>query len=71
MEIIQYEKELSREAFDLESNRLEYDPWLLDDHPLRSYPTECIPGLGGYLDESLGKRKKAFIRAGCLVLGCL
>ncbi|OJJ32384.1 hypothetical protein ASPWEDRAFT_175663 [Aspergillus wentii DTO 134E9] len=26
-----------------------YDPWLLEDHPLRSYPTECCPGLLMYL----------------------
>jgi len=71
MEAIQSEKELSKEALDLENNRFEYDPWLLDDHPLRSYPTECIPGLGAYLDESIGKRKKGFLRAGCLLLGCL
>ncbi|KAJ5319807.1 hypothetical protein PENANT_c026G04260 [Penicillium antarcticum] len=58
---------------DLESNKLEYDPWLLEDHPLRTYPTECIPGLSPYLSEiyqslSLGK---AFGRTAALVLGCL
>jgi hypothetical protein len=26
----------------------EYDPALLDDHPLRSYPRECCPGLQSY-----------------------
>ncbi|KAJ5325452.1 uncharacterized protein N7506_008554 [Penicillium brevicompactum] len=65
MESIQSEKDLP-ETFDLESNRYEYDPWLLDDHPLRSYPTECIPGLGAYLDETIGKRTKALLRAGSL-----
>ncbi|KAJ5780135.1 hypothetical protein N7457_005295 [Penicillium paradoxum] len=65
--------EVSKEALlDLESNtKIEYDPWLLDDHPLRSYPTECIPGLSAYLDESLGKRKAVFLRAGCLIIACL
>ncbi|KAJ5081858.1 hypothetical protein NUU61_010122 [Penicillium alfredii] len=52
----------------------EYDPWLLDDHPLRSYPTECIPGLLPFLGEwgqSLRKRWKAsLLRAGCLLLAC-
>ncbi|KAI2712139.1 hypothetical protein CBS147332_5775 [Penicillium roqueforti] len=66
--------ELSKDL-DLEANtRLEYDPWLLDDHPLRSYPTECIPGLSLYLDEyyeSIGKRRALLFRAGCLILGCL
>ncbi|CAG7983032.1 unnamed protein product [Penicillium salamii] len=71
MEAIQSEKEFSKEAIDLESSRYEYDPWLLDDHPLRSYPTECIPGLGAYLEESIGRRKKALLRAGCLLFGCL
>lgn len=65
----------SKETFDLESNtRFEYDPWLLDDHPLRSYPTECIPGLSLYLDEyyqSIGKRRAILFRAACLIFGCL
>ncbi|KAJ5342614.1 hypothetical protein N7541_011738 [Penicillium brevicompactum] len=65
MESIQSEKDVP-ETFDLECNRYEYDPWLLDDHPLRSYPTECIPGLGAYLDETIGKRTKALLRAGSL-----
>lgn len=67
--------EFPKETFVLESNtRFEYDPWLLDDHPLRSYPTECIPGLSPYLDEyyeSIGKRRAIFFRAACLILGCL
>jgi hypothetical protein len=53
----------------------EYDPWLLDDHPLRSHPTECIPGLGAFLSEwftSLQYRwKETLFRAGCLLLACL
>jgi hypothetical protein len=60
-------------TLDRESNKLEYDPWLLEDHPLRSYPTECIPGLSPYLYgvyQSLSLRK-AFVRAAALVLGCL
>lgn len=65
----------SKETLDLESNtRFEYDPWLLDDHPLRSHPTECIPGLSLYLDEyyeSIGKRRAILFRAACLILGCL
>lgn len=61
---------------DLESNtRYEYDPWLLDDHPLRSHPTECIPGLGSFLAEwlvSVQKRwKEILLRAMCLMLACL
>ncbi|KAJ5215683.1 uncharacterized protein N7498_002090 [Penicillium cinerascens] len=61
---------------DLESNtRYEYDPWLLDDHPLRSHPTECIPGLGSFLAEwlvSVQKRwKEILLRAMCLILTCL
>ncbi|KAJ6030826.1 uncharacterized protein N7446_000107 [Penicillium canescens] len=60
-------------TLDLESNKLEYDPWLLEDHPLRSHPTECIPGLSPYLYgiyQSLSL-SKAFVRAAALVLGCL
>ncbi|KAJ5173542.1 uncharacterized protein N7500_001473 [Penicillium coprophilum] len=70
-------KEFSKETLDLEANsqsRIEYDPWLLDDHPLRSHPTECIPGLSLYLDEyyeSIGKRKAILFCAGCIILGCL
>ncbi|KAJ5471711.1 hypothetical protein N7530_009068 [Penicillium desertorum] len=67
--------EFSKEALDLESDtRFEYDPWLLDDHPLRSYPTECVPGLSRYLHEyyeSIGKRRATLFRTGCLILGCL
>ena len=67
--------EFSKDTLDVEVNtRLEYDPWLLDDHPLRSYPTECIPGLSLYLDEyyeSFGKRRTLLFRAGCLILGCM
>ncbi|OQE34627.1 hypothetical protein PENCOP_c016G08608 [Penicillium coprophilum] len=69
--------EFPKETLDLEANtqsQFEYDPWLLDDHPLRSYPTECIPGLSLYLDayyESIGKRKAVLFRAGCIILGCL
>lgn len=71
MEAIQSEKDFSKETVETESIIYEYDPWLLDDHPLRSYPTECIPGLGMYLDESWGKRNKAFLRVGCALIGCL
>lgn len=57
------------------SVRYEYDPWLLDDHPLRSHPTECIPGLGQFVGEwltSLQLRwKETLIRAGCLLLACV
>ncbi|CAG8897061.1 unnamed protein product [Penicillium egyptiacum] len=64
-----------KEALELESDtRFEYDPWLLDDHPLRSHPTECIPGLSLYLHEyyeSIGKRRATLFRAGCLILGCI
>ncbi|KAJ5822434.1 hypothetical protein N7447_004774 [Penicillium robsamsonii] len=67
--------DFSKETLDLESNtQFEYDPWLLEDHPLRSYPTECIPGLSLYLNEyyeSIGKRKAVLFRAGYIILGCL
>ncbi|OQE81600.1 hypothetical protein PENNAL_c0040G10705 [Penicillium nalgiovense] len=67
--------EFAKEALELESDtRFEYDPWLLDDHPLRSYPTECVPGLSHYLheyNESIGKRRAILFRTGCLILGCL
>ncbi|KAJ5758536.1 hypothetical protein N7520_005692 [Penicillium odoratum] len=62
---------------DLESNLApyEYDPWLLDDHPLRSYPTECIPGLGPIIAEGLtsvrNRWKECLLRAVCLVITCL
>lgn len=23
----------------------EYERWMMEDHPLRSYPTECCPGM--------------------------
>lgn len=66
---------LPKGELDLESSRYEYDPWLLDDHPLRSYPTECIPGLGSFLAEwlvSVQKRwKETLFRATCLILACL
>lgn len=61
---------------DLESNvRYEYDPWLLDDHPLRSYPTECIPGLGAIIAEGCtsvrNRWKECLLRAVFLVIACL
>jgi hypothetical protein len=61
---------------DLESNVVyEYDPWLLDDHPLRSYPTECIPGLGAIIAEGYtsvrNHCKECMLRAVCLVIACL
>lgn len=55
--------------------RYDYDAWLLDDHPLRSHPTQCIPGLGTLTAEwYLSMRKcwkKTLLRAGCLILACL
>lgn len=55
--------------------RYEYDPWLLDDHPLRSHPTQCIPGLGPFIAEwwiSFRQRwKETLLRTGCLLLACL
>lgn len=71
------EKVPPEESKDIESSlaRYEYDPWLLDDHPLRSHPTECIPGLGSFIGEwyiSIQKRwKETLLRAGCLLLACL
>lgn len=58
-----------------DSVRYEYDPWLLDDHPLRSHPTVCIPGLGTFLAEwytSTQRRwKDGLLRVGCIILACL
>jgi len=70
------EMPISKEELDIESNvRYEYDPWLLDDHPLRSHPTECIPGLGSFISEwlvSVQKRwKETLVRATCLILACM
>lgn len=68
---------LAKENLEIQpaSVRYEYDPWLLDDHPLRSHPTECIPGLGQFFGESLTslqlRWKETLIRAGCLLLACL
>ncbi|KAJ5112710.1 hypothetical protein N7532_000755 [Penicillium argentinense] len=57
-----------------DSMRYEYDPWLLDDHPLRSHPTVCIPGLGTFLAEwyttTQRRWKEGLLRTGCIVLAC-
>ncbi|KAJ5407718.1 hypothetical protein N7509_001601 [Penicillium cosmopolitanum] len=57
-----------------DSMRYEYDPWLLDDHPLRSHPTVCIPGLGTFIAEwyaSVERRwKDGLFRVGCILLAC-
>ncbi|KAJ5618414.1 hypothetical protein N7528_007057 [Penicillium herquei] len=66
----------SKVEVDLESNnmRYEYDPWLLDDHPLRSHPTECIPGLGAVITEGLGsfraQWKQFLLRTVGLLVAC-
>lgn len=68
---------LSKENLEIEPNviRYEYDPWLLDDHPLRSHPTECIPGLGSFFAEWYISVQKCWmatlLRAVCLILACL
>lgn len=39
----------------------EYDSYsweLLEDHPLRSHPTECIPGLSSYVAKYLAILKR-------------
>ncbi|KAL1883642.1 Altered inheritance of mitochondria protein 6 [Paecilomyces lecythidis] len=41
---------------DLEAG--DYNVMLLDDHPLRSYPTECVPGLSFYMEEWYTAAKK-------------
>ncbi|KAJ5599096.1 hypothetical protein N7450_000163 [Penicillium hetheringtonii] len=57
-----------------DSMRYEYDAWLLDDHPLRSHPTVCIPGLGTFIAEwysSVERRwKDGLLRVGCIILAC-
>lgn len=67
--------ELSKEELLTTGSLQEYQPWLLDDHPLRSYPTQCIPGLGPLLRngfKSFQMRWKEYsLRAVCLVLASL
>lgn len=69
--------ELPSKEMDLESNpvQYEYDPWLLDDHPLRSHPTVCIPGLGALISEGFVAARKEWkqclIRGVGLVVACL
>ncbi|KAJ9300794.1 hypothetical protein DTO271G3_1958 [Paecilomyces variotii] len=41
---------------DLETG--DYNVMLMDDHPLRSYPTECVPGLSIYMGEWYTAAKK-------------
>lgn len=46
--------------------------WLLDDHPLRSYPTECCPGVldfirGGYCAARKNWSERVF-RVVCFLL---
>lgn len=64
-----------KEDPDVEPVLIRYDPWLLDDHPLRSHPTQCIPGLGSFIADwyiSVQKRwAEALLRVGCLLLACL
>ncbi|KAJ5805298.1 hypothetical protein N7474_011185 [Penicillium riverlandense] len=64
--------ELSKEELLTAGSLQEYQPWLLDDHPLRSYPTQCIPGLGpvvrnGFKSFRL-RWKEHSLRAVCLIL---
>ncbi|KAJ5604416.1 hypothetical protein N7510_009570 [Penicillium lagena] len=68
--------ELSKEElFTAKSSLQEYQPWLLDDHPLRSYPTQCIPGLGPVLRSGFKsfrvRWKEHSLRAVCLILASL
>lgn len=67
--------ELSKEELRNAGSLQEYQPWLLDDHPLRSYPTQCIPGLGPLLRsgfQSVRMRwKELSLRAVCLILASL
>ena len=71
------EMALSKTEFDPRRASISYDyePWLLEDHPLRSYPTECIPGLGPIVLEWCsswrGHWKEILFRAICLILACL
>lgn len=61
---------------DLESNlaKHDYDPWLLDDHPLRSHPTRCIPGLGPFMVDWYISRQNRWVetilRGLALILAC-
>lgn len=36
----------------------DYDPWLLEDHPLRTPPTECCPGVSYFLRSCYNVAKK-------------
>lgn len=51
---------------------LEYDPLLLDDHPLRAYPGECFPGLipslRSYYKTSRGSWSERVFCVVCLLL---
>lgn len=64
-------REESKHELNLE--RCDFHPWLLEDHPLRSHPTECIPGLGGFLTEKLAfaNSKKFLLWLGFLIFICM
>jgi hypothetical protein len=58
---------------DLEAHpESDYDVMLLDDHPLRSYPTECIPGLSVYMEQWYTAARKSaserIFRSACVLL---
>ncbi|KAJ5172867.1 hypothetical protein N7492_005460 [Penicillium capsulatum] len=59
--------------YDLDLERYDFDPWLLEDHPLRSHPTECIPGLTDFLADKLAfARSKQFLcRLGSVIFVCI
>ena len=47
----------------------DYERWLMEDHPLRSYPTECCPGLlRWWSSESSGVKAGRLFRLLCVVV---
>lgn len=46
----------------------DYERWMMEDHPLRSYPTECCPGLSCWWSSpSSGAKAGRLFRLLCVV----
>lgn len=43
----------------------EYERWMMEDHPLRAYPTECCPGLSHWAS---GVKAGRLFRLVCVVV---